>query len=255
MCSEYSMTMMEHIGELLMRGLYVFLSIVITFCITYTYSLEVFYFLAKPLINLTMTEYDYSLIYTDMAEAFFTYVNISIYISLFIGSLVFIHQWCCFILPGLYPKEARFLLNAKKILYIFFVLSSLTTYFWIIPLIWEFFVNNETSNTSSTMNINFETKLTEYVYTLLKVFFAINCVFFIPLTLLVFLKLKFISINLILECRKFAFTSSFILGALLSPPDIFSQFLLAIPLCMSYELVICIALYDKIVKEPQKLIN
>jgi sec-independent protein translocase protein TatC len=95
------------------------------------------------------------------------------------------------------------------------------------------------------MNIHFEGKLNEYIYILLRVFFSILCIFISPLILFILVRLKIISLNILINQRKIAFILIFILGALLSPPDVISQILLAIPLCISYELIIFIILFNK----------
>ena len=125
-------------------------------------------------------------------------------------------------------------------------MSTLITYFFIIPLIWHFFISNDTSNTISLMNIHFEGKLNEYVFILLRVFFSIFCIFMTPLLLFILVKLNIISLNILINQRKIAFILIFFLGAILSPPDVISQILLAVPLCISYELIIFIVIYNNI---------
>jgi sec-independent protein translocase protein TatC len=238
----YNIKLLNHIKELKYRLTYVLFSTILTFFIAYSYSLELFYFFAKPLINLKVNNFEYSLIYTDITEAFFTYLNLSLYISFTFSFLFLIHQLIYFLIPGLYHKEFLFINKIKILIYFCFILSILITYFFMLPLIWHFFISNDTSNTISSMNIHFEGKLNEYVFILLRVFFSIICVFISPLILFVWVKLKIISLNILVNQRKIAFILIFFFGALLSPPDVISQILLAIPLCISYELIIFIAL-------------
>jgi sec-independent protein translocase protein TatC len=87
--------------------------------------------------------------------------------------------------------------------------------------------------------------LNEYVFLLLRVFFSILCVFMAPLLLFILTKLNIISLQFLIKQRKFSFIIIFLIGALLSPPDVISQILLAIPLCISYELIIFIVLLNK----------
>jgi sec-independent protein translocase protein TatC len=244
MCT-YNISAINHINELKLRIFYTLLSISLTFCVAYVYSLELFYFLAKPLINLNVTDFEYSLIYTDISEAFFTYLNISIYISLFLGILLLTHHLTYFITPGLFYTEAKLLIKVKNSFYVACLISIIITYVFIIPFIWHFFISNDTSNNLIAINIHFEGKLNEYVFTLVRVFFTIICIFLTPLLLFIATKLNLVSISSLIKQRKFAFILLFILGALISPPDVVSQVLLAIPLCISYELVIFIMLINR----------
>ena len=177
MCA-YNISALTHIKELKYRMSYIFLSVILNFIVAYFYSLELFYFLAKPLMNLNIDHFEYSLIYTDITEAFFTYLNLSLYISFALSFLFFIHQLIYFLIPGLYNKEVLFINKIKRAIYFFCLMSTLITYFFIIPLIWHFFISNDTSNTISLMNIHFEGKLNEYVFILLRVFFSIFCISF-----------------------------------------------------------------------------
>jgi sec-independent protein translocase protein TatC len=243
--SVYNISIINHIKEFKYRMAYVVISGILTFFVAYIYSLELFYFFAKPLINLKVEDFEYSLIYTDITEAFFTYLNLSLYISITFSFLFLIHQITFFLIPGLYSKEAKLVKKIKYIIYFSCIISTIITYFLMIPFIWHFFISNETSNTISSMNIHFEGKLNEYIYILLRVFFSILCVFISPLILFILVRLKIVSLNILINQRKIAFILIFILGALLSPPDVISQILLAIPLCISYELIIFIILFNK----------
>jgi len=240
----YNISAVNHINELRYRLTYIVFSALLTFSVSYLFSLELFYVFAKPLLNLNIENFEYSLIYTDITEAFFTYLNISIYTAIFFSILLSIHHLTYFIIPGLFYNEMLLLKRVKRNIYIVCLFSILVTYFLVIPIMWHFFLSNDTSNTISSMNIHFEGKLNEYIFILLKIFFSIFCVCTIPLVLFVLVKLNFISINVLIKQRKFAFIGLFFIGALLSPPDVMSQILLAIPLCFSYELVILLIMFN-----------
>jgi len=242
----YNVSALTHLKELKYRISYVLLCAILTFIVSYFYSLELFYFFAKPLINLKIDNFEYSLIYTDITEAFFTYLNLSLYTSFVFSFLFFTHQIVYFLIPGSYKKEALFIIRVKNAIFFFFLISTFITYFFMIPIIWHFFISNDTSSTISSMNIHFEGKLNEYVFILLRVFLSILCVFISPLLLFILIKLKIIPLDILINQRKIAFILIFFFGALLSPPDIISQIFLAIPLCLSYELIVIFALYNKI---------
>jgi sec-independent protein translocase protein TatC len=242
----YNISILNHIKELKCRMGYICFSTILTFLLTYCYSLELFYLFTKPLINLKIDHFEYSLIYTNITEAFFTYLNISLSVSFVFSVLFLIHQVIYFLTPGLYIKETLFLIKIKKIIFFISFISVLITYFFMIPLIWYFFLSNDTSNTISSINIHFEGKLNEYIFILLKVFFSIFCVFISPLILFILVKLNIISLNIIINQRKISFILIFLFCALLSPPEVISQIFLAIPLCINYELIILLSIYNNI---------
>ena len=128
MCA-YNISALTHIKELKYRMSYIFLSVILNFIVAYFYSLELFYFLAKPLMNLNIDHFEYSLIYTDITEAFFTYLNLSLYISFALSFLFFIHQLIYFLIPGLYNKEEKnnvYHIHVIFFTYLFFLFNEYT---------------------------------------------------------------------------------------------------------------------------------
>jgi sec-independent protein translocase protein TatC len=244
----HNISILKHVKELKYRSAYIFLSTILNFALSYYYSLELLYFFAKPLINLKIDHFKYSLIYTNITEAFFTYLNISLYISSIFSFFFLIHQIIYFVIPGLYFKESLFLIQFKRNIYLFCIISILITYFFFIPIMWNFFLSNDNSNTISSMSIHFEGKLDEYIFLLFKVFFSIFCIFISPLLLFILIKFKILYLRTLINKRNISFILIFFFCALISPPDIISQILLSLPLCISYEVIILITLYDNIKK-------
>lgn len=239
---KYNIAFISHLIELKYRLIYVILSGLLSFIVSYTYSLELFYFLAQPLININIEDFEYSLIYTDITEAFLTYLNLSLYLSLCTMIIISIHHITLFLIPGLFNKEILFLKKLKYFTYIIYILAILTTYYVILPFIWYFFLSNDTSTSVSSINIHFEGKINEYIFLILKLLLSIIFIFTAPIFLFLLLKTKIISLNTIIKQRHLAFICIFILGAFLSPPDIISQIFISLPLCLSYELIIFLLL-------------
>ena len=237
---KYNIALISHLIELKYRLLYITLSGLLSFVVSYLYSLELFYFLARPLINLNIKEFEYSLIYTDITEAFFTYLNISLYLAFFTMILISVHHIILFLIPGLFKGEILFLKKLKYLVYLICILSIIVAYYFMLPFIWYFFLSNDTSTSVSSITIHFEGKINEYVFLVIRLFLSIIFVFTAPIILFLFLRTRVISLNTIIKQRPFAFIFIFVLGALLSPPDIISQVFIAVPLCFSYEFIIFI---------------
>lgn len=237
---KYNIALIGHLIELKYRLLYIILSGLLSFVVSYFYSLELFYFLAQPLINLKIKEFEYSLIYTDITEAFFTYLNISLYLAFFTMILMSIHHIILFLIPGFFKDEILFFNKLKYLVYLICILTVMMTYYFMLPFIWYFFLSNDTSTSVSSITIHFEGKINEYVFLVIRLLLSMIFVFTAPIILFLFLRTKIISLNTIIKQRPFAFIFIFMLGALLSPPDIISQIFIATPLCFSYEFIIFI---------------
>jgi len=237
---KYNIAFIGHLIELKYRLFYITLSGILSFVVSYLYSLELFYFLARPLINLNIKEFEYSLIYTDITEAFFTYLNLSLYVAFLTMILISVQHITLFLMPGLFKNEILFLKKLKYLVYLICILTIIITYYFMLPFIWYFFLSNDTSTSVSSITIHFEGKINEYVFLVIRLFLSIIFIFTAPVILFLFLRTKIISLNTIIKQRPFAFIFIFILGALLSPPDIISQIFIAIPLCFSYEFIIFI---------------
>ena len=243
---KYNIAFINHLIELKYRLFYIVLAGFLSFLMSYFYSLELFYLMAKPLINLNIDNFKYSLIYTDITEAFFTYLNLSLYLALSTLILISIHHIILFLIPGLFRIEVLFLRKLKRSTYIACFLTILVTYSFILPFIWYFFISNDTSTQVSSIDIHFEGKINEYVFLVVRLFLSIMFIFIAPILLFIGLRTNLISLKTIINQRHFSFILIFILGAFLSPPDIISQIIIATPLCFSYEFIIFIIILEKI---------
>lgn len=243
--TKYNLAFISHLIELKNRLFYIILAGLLSFLVSYLYSLELFYLIAKPLINLNIDNFKYSLIYTDITEAFFTYLNLSLYLGSFTLILISIHHIIAFLIPGLFEKEVLFLNKLKRSTYVACCLTIISTYYFILPFIWYFFISNDTSTQVSSIEIHFEGKINEYVLLVVRFFLSIMFIFVAPILLFIGLRTNLISLKTIINQRHFSFIFIFILGAFLSPPDIISQIIIAIPLCLSYEFIIFIIILEK----------
>jgi sec-independent protein translocase protein TatC len=242
---EYKIAFLNHLIELKYRVFYIVLSGFLSFLVAYVYSLELFYLIAKPLIYLNLKDFEYSLIYTDITEAFFTYLNLSLSLGFGILLLNTIHQFILFLIPGLFEREASFLKRIRLYTYFSCFLTIICTYSCILPFIWYFFISNDTSTTVSSINIHFEGKINEYVLLVIRLLVSLVLVFLFPIFLVLNLRIGILSLETIINQRHFGFILIFILGAFLSPPDVISQLFLALPLCISYELIILLLIFKK----------
>lgn len=175
--------------------------------------------------------------YTYPAEAFFSHIKISIVAGLFLVSPYVFAQIWGFIAPGLYAHERKWMIPMATISAIFFTSGALFGYFIVFPYGFEFFAS------FSTNGIQFTPKLNEYLSFCLKLLFAFGFVFELPLFIFFLARMGMVSSTGLRKKRKYAILIGFVLAAILTPPDPFTQCLMAGPLIILYEIGIWVAFF------------
>jgi len=233
----------KHFLELKWRLFYILLSASIAFLISYIFSKGLIYLITSPLLDIqqvgnSVIDKERFFIFTDMTEAFTTYIILSGYITIFsIVPLSLLQLWL-FISPGLYPNEQKQL----KLLFILsplcFIVGCFITYYLILPTAWQFFIGFETINSRDIVHIHLEAKISEYLYLTTRLFFFVGFVFQYPILLGILIQLNILTKTWMIDKRKFICLFSFIIAALFSPPDVLSQMMIAIPLLFFYEMAL-----------------
>ncbi|MBV0899674.1 MAG: twin-arginine translocase subunit TatC [Wolbachia endosymbiont of Fragariocoptes setiger] len=233
----------EHFAELRKRIIFCFFSFCISLCICYSFKENIYRFLLLPLIEVTRGNNDFSLIYTDLTEAFFVYLRVAIMSSFLLSSPVFIWQFYMFLAPGLYKKEKRVLLPYLIATPVLFMLGAVVVYYYIFPLAWKFFITFENSSKSFGIPIEFMPSVSEYLDLVIQFMFAFGTAFQIPVILTLMVRVGLLSTESLSNKRRVAIVIIFIIAAILTPPDVLSQVGLAIPMMILYELSILICKY------------
>jgi sec-independent protein translocase protein TatC len=175
--------------------------------------------------------------YTYPAEAFFSHIKISIVAGLFLVSPYVFAQIWGFIAPGLYAHERKWMVPMAMVSAIFFTAGALFGYFVVFPFGFEFFAS------FSTEGIQFTPKLNEYLSFCLKLLFAFGFVFELPLFIFFLARMGMVSSTGLRKKRKYAILIAFVVAAILTPPDPFTQCLMAGPLIFLYEVGIWVAYF------------
>ena len=178
------------------------------------------------------------IVYGSLSSPFFIRINFSTLVALFIGLPFFIFQLYKFISPGLYKKEKKTILPYILISPILFLTGSLLAYCLIIPNAVNFFISFVKNDDQVKMLIN----LADYLSLCIKMIILFGLSFQMPLILQLLVKIEVLSIDSLRKSRRFVIVIVFILAAILTPPDILSQIMLAVPLILLYELVIILNL-------------
>ena len=234
------MSLIDHLTELRKRLLWSFVYIIIIFIVCFYFASDLFYFLAKPLVNLLQTDKGQGFIYTALQEAFFTELKIAFFFALFFAfPLIAIQIWK-FIAPGLYKNEKNAFLPFLIATPILFFAGGAMVYYLIAPVAWNFFLSYQNMSDSG-VPIRLEAKMGEYLSLMMRFIFAFGLAFQLPVILGLMAKVGIVNYKSLKKFRKYAIVIAFLAAAFLTPPDPFSQISLALPIILLYEISIYIA--------------
>ena len=231
----YTIPLIYYFSELKFRFFYLSLSFFITFFIAYFYSDVLFYLLAIPLLNQINLNL-FSFIATNISEIFISYIKLALFISIYSSLLIIIYHIYSFLTPALYKFEQIYLFNTIKFFFILLIFSFICTYFIIIPIIWNFFLSFQSS--SDIINLHLNPKINEYINIILKLFIVFTFCFQLPFFLKLSLDFNILTLDSLINKRHLFILFFFFFGGLISPPDIYSQVILAFICILFFEITI-----------------
>ncbi|TLS67594.1 twin-arginine translocase subunit TatC [Mariprofundus erugo] len=197
------------------------------------WSAPVFNFMAAPLLSALPA--GTPMIFLNAPDVFFTYLKIALLGSLFVTSPLTFYQFWAFVAPGLYKHEKRLFLFAVVASVILFSGGGAFAYYIVFPLIFQFFLGFATDQIHALPAVK------EYLSLFLKLVFAFGLCFQIPIVMMVLARLNIATAEGMARQRRYIIVWAFVVAAILTPPDVISQVLLAIPMLLLYELGLMIA--------------
>ena len=207
--------------------------------ICYYFSDYIYGFLVDPFAEAVKNDnVERRLIFTALQETFLTYLKVSFFAAFFITSPFILIQIWKFIAPGLYEHEKNAIMPYLILTPVLFLLGGMLVYYLIMPLAIKFFLSFESAGLSTTLPIQLEAKVNEYLSLVMKLIFAFGISFQLPIVLSLLARIGLIDSQFLKERRKYVVVIIFAAAALLTPPDPITQIGLAIPLLILYELSI-----------------
>ena len=228
-----------HLVELRERLIHSIIFLFILFAVSYFFSEKIYSFLVNPYAEAVKeSDLDRRLIFTALQETFLTYLKVSFFTAFFFTSPYILMQIWKFIAPGLYDHEKNAIMPYLILTPVLFLLGGMLVYYLIMPLAIKFFLSFESTGLSTTLPIQLEAKVNEYLSLVMKLIFAFGLSFQLPIVLSLLARIGLIDSRFLKERRKYVVVIIFAAAALLTPPDPITQIGLAIPLLILYELSI-----------------
>lgn len=227
------MSLMEHLGELRMRLVRCCIAVGLGFLACWVVVDPIFNALVNPLIAVLPPGSHAQ--YTTLPEGFFTRMYIAFIAGVFVSSPVIFYQVWSFIAPGLYENEKRLIIPIAVVSAFFFICGGAFCYFVVFPYAFSFFVS------FSTSSIVVIPKISDYLDFVLKLILAFGLIFEMPLFAFFLARMGLVNAAMMRKARRYAILAIFVVAAILTPPDVVSQLLMACPMILLYELSIGVA--------------
>lgn len=231
-----SQPLIEHLLELKKRVVYGLLAFFVATGVSYYFAEDIYAFLVQPLADALPEQR--RMIYTSLIEAFMTYLKLAVFAGFFLSFPVIATQLYLFLAPGLYKNERRALVPYLVAAPSLFFIGSAFVYYLIFPAAWKFFLGFESSGVGGGLPIQLEAKVSDYLSLVMHLMVAFGLSFQLPVVLVLLVRSGMIQLETLRSGRRYAIVLIVVVAAFITPPDIFSQIALSVPLYLLYELSI-----------------
>ncbi len=201
----------------------------------FPFANQIYTWMATPLlVNLPSGAH---MIATEITTPFFVPIKAAMLLAIIICSPYMLYQTWAFVAPGLYQHEKRFALPLLIASFLLFILGMLFAYTLVLPLVFAFFSH------TTPQGVVMMTDISHYLDFVISMLIAFGLAFEVPVLVVILVRTGIVSINAMIAARSYVIVGAFVIGAIFTPPDVFSQFLLAVPLCFLFELGVLFSRY------------
>jgi sec-independent protein translocase protein TatC len=229
--------LMTHLLELRKRLMMSFLAFFLATGICYFFAADIYAFLVEPLAHAFPDPSARRMIYTSLTEAFFTYLRLAVFAGFIMSFPIIAAQLYQFLAPGLHKNEKRAMRPFLVAAPLLFFTGAAFVYYLIFPAAWNFFLGFETAG-GQGLPIQLEAKVSDYLSLVMHLIIAFGLSFQLPIVLILLVRSGMMSVETLKKGRRYAIVIIVSIAAVITPPDIFSQIALSVPLYVLYELSI-----------------
>jgi sec-independent protein translocase protein TatC len=228
-----SESFIAHLIELRTRLLHAIVALLVVFLCLFPWAPKLYALLAHPL--LAKLPKGGQMIATEVTTPFFVPLKVALMASFLIALPYILYQLWRFVAPGLYAHERRLVLPLITASTVLFYCGMAFAYFAVFPIVFGFIT------ASAPQGVAVMTDIDKYLSFVLTMFVAFGVTFQVPVAVVILVRMKMVTTAKLREIRPYAIVGAFIIGAIFTPPDVVSQFMLAMPLWLLYEAGIVVA--------------
>ena len=235
--------LLDHLIELRKRLILCMVFLLVGAGICFAFRAELYTFLVAPMVNVAqveMSEIQFRLIYTAPLEVFFAYLSLSLFGGFLVAFPLIAWQVYAFIAPGLYKNERMAVLPFMAATPVLFGLGAAFVYYVMLPLLSRFALSFAQPEAAGVAQIDPQIKVSEYLSLVMKLIIAFGVCFQLPVVLSLMGRAGMVGAESLRSGRKYAVVGILAVAMLMTPPDVFSQVLLTVPVYILYELSIFI---------------
>jgi len=226
--SEAQESLISHLVELRDRLLRAILAILLVFLCLFPWAKDLYSILAQPL--LLALPHGGQMIATDVVGVFLVPMKVALLVAFVIALPYVLYQAWAFVAPGLYIHEKKLVLPLVTTSSVLFLVGMAFAYFIVFPVVFKFMAS------IAPEGVAWMTDIEKYLSFALSTFVAFGVTFEVPVVVIVLVHMGVVSVAKLREIRPYVIVGAFVVGAIFTPPDVLSQLMLAVPLCILYEL-------------------
>ena len=223
----------SHLIEMRDRLLRAVIAVVVLFVLLFPWAQDLYALLAKPMLE--SLPQGGQMIATEVTTPFFVPIKVTMMTAFLLALPWVFYQAWAFVAPGLYQHEKRLGVPLVITSVILFLLGMAFAYFLVFPVVFGFIVGVAPEGVAVMTDIG------KYLDFVLTMFLAFGITFEVPVAVVLLVKMGMVSIAKLREIRPYVVVGAFVIGAIFTPPDVISQFMLAVPMWLLYELGIIVA--------------